>query len=312
MTRFDVMPSLSAWDLRVIVAVAEQGTLVAAAELLKVSQSSLSRIISRMEKELNVTLFSRSTRKMELTLAGGEFVAIAGRILNDLHLAYANMQELAAEKRGQILVSTYPQIAQEVLPALIAGFRESRGNVEIHVRTGRTPEVIDDINGGLADFGITFGEAVPDTIECVRLRRDRLCALIPTSLELGKTRAPLSFSKLDGSVMVSLPHDTFTRRLIDGAAAAAHISLVHAVTVPGFFEQMKHTRAGVGISLVPISTLPGPCPKHVAVREIRDPQLNVSINMLSLRGRHMSPAAASFQSMVIKHFRTERQERKVS
>lgn len=299
MPNIDAIASLSAWDLQVIVAVAERGTLIAAAQALKVSQSSLSRAIARLEKTLNVVLFARSTRRMDLTPSGQEFVAIAERVLNDLQLALANMQEMASEKRGQVLISTFPQFAQEVLPPLIASFRKDRINTEFHVRTGRNPEVIEDVGSGLADFGITFGDTAPDTLDSVRLKRDILCALIPATHELAKKTTPLPLAKLSGATMVSLPRDTYTRKLIDGAAAAGHVTLNHAVIVPGFLEQMTHTRAGVGISIVPRSTLPGPCPRHVTVRPLMDPQLEVSITMLSLRGRHMSPAAVSFRNMVI-------------
>lgn len=295
----DAIASLSAWDLQVIVTVAERGTLIAAAQALKVSQSSLSRAIARLERILKVVLFARSTRRMDLTPAGQEFVSIAERVLNDLQLALANMQEVANEKRGQVLISTFPQFAQEVLPRLIATFRKDRINTEFHVRTGRNPEVVEDVSSGLADFGITFGDTAPDTLESVRLKRDILCALIPSTHELAKSTAPLPLAKLAGATMVSLPRETYTRKLIDGAAAAGHVTLNNAVIVPGFLEQMTHTRAGVGISIVPKSTLPGPCPRHVTVRLIRDPQLDVSITMLSLRGRHMSPAAISFRNMVI-------------
>lgn len=312
MAQVDAASFLSAWDLRVIVSVSEWGTLIAAAKALDVSQSSLSRTISRLEKNLNVVLFARSTRRMDLTPAGQEFVSIAQRVLNDLQLAYANMQEMASEKRGQVLVSTYPQIAQEVLPSLVAEYRKHRENIEIYIRSARNPDIIDDINSGLADFGITFSDTIPDNIECLTLRRDVLCALIPSTHELGKTSAPLPFAKLAGSTMVSLGRDSYTRKLIDGAAASARITLNHAVTVPGFFEQMKFTRAGVGISLVPLSTLPGPCPRHVTVRTIKEPQLSVSINLISLRDRFMSPAAASFRNLVIEDFRSEAKSRKAS
>ena len=80
------VPPLNARDLQVLVAVAQHGRLVAAAEWLKVSPSALSRTVTRVEKLLGVTLFVRSTRRVEITAAGREFVGIAERMLVLTHL----------------------------------------------------------------------------------------------------------------------------------------------------------------------------------------------------------------------------------
>lgn len=312
MTVLDPVATLTAWDLQVAVTVVERGSLIAAAQALQISQSSVSRTISRLEKSLNIELFARSTRRTDPTLPGLEFARVAERVLNDLHLAIANMQNVADEKRGQVLISTFPQVAQEILPPIIAAYRKSRAKTEIHVRTGTNSEVVADVSSGLVDLGITVGDVPHDAVEAIEVKRDTLCALIPEGHELAKAAEPLPFAQLDGALMVSLPRGAYTRQLIDEAATACRITFNHAVVVPGFLEQLTHAQAGVGIALVPTSTVSGHFLRQVTVSAIHDPQLVVSIKMLSLRGRYMSPAAISFRSMLIDAMRSGMETRKAS
>jgi DNA-binding transcriptional LysR family regulator len=101
------VPDLSARELMAVVAVAEYGSFVAAAAFLETSQPAVTRAIKRAERTLGVMLFARSTRRVEITPAGREFVAVAERLLTDLQLAVRNMRDVSAEQRGQVVISTY-------------------------------------------------------------------------------------------------------------------------------------------------------------------------------------------------------------
>ena len=71
-------------DLRAFLAVADLGSLRAAAQALHLSQSALSRRIDKLEDALGVALFTRTTRKVELTTVGRAFVPKARNVLNEL------------------------------------------------------------------------------------------------------------------------------------------------------------------------------------------------------------------------------------
>src|SRR3954468_9574323 len=106
MHRADV-PDIRAKELLTVVTLAEYGSFVAAAAHLKTSQPALTRAIKRVERVLGVTLFARSTRHVEITPAGREFLAVAERMLNDLHLTVRSLGDVTGEQRGRINISTY-------------------------------------------------------------------------------------------------------------------------------------------------------------------------------------------------------------
>ena len=90
------VPDIRARELLTVVALAEYGSFVAAAAHLKTSQPALTRTIKRVERILGVTLFARNTRRVEITPAGREFVAVAERVLTDLQLTVRNMTEVSS------------------------------------------------------------------------------------------------------------------------------------------------------------------------------------------------------------------------
>src|SRR5437660_12160853 len=94
-----IHPQFESRQLLAIAAVAEYGSVTAAAEYLKLSQSALSRLIGRVEKSVGVTLFKRTTRSLEITAAGRDFVSIGERMLADFQVAVQSMLDAAPDKR---------------------------------------------------------------------------------------------------------------------------------------------------------------------------------------------------------------------
>ena len=124
------VPDLSTRQLRAVLAVAEYGSFIAAAAFLKTSQPALTRVVKRVEDVLGVRLFDRSTRRVAITAAGKEFVAVAERILDDLRISVGSMREIGQEQRGRIIVSSIMSVANGLFPAIVASTapraRESR------------------------------------------------------------------------------------------------------------------------------------------------------------------------------------------
>src|SRR5687767_3033930 len=226
------VPDIRARELLTVMALAEYGSFVAAASYLKTSQPALTRTIKRVERILGVTLFARNTRRVEITMAGREFVSVAERILNDLQLAVRNMSEVTNEQRGRITISTYSAFASHALPDLVKEYRETRPSIEVRIREGRQSEIVEDLRSGVADFGVGYVNMLPDTLQSTMLRREPLYAVVPATHPIGvKKRPRVKLAELRDEPLVSPPSDTYLRRLIDGAAASAGFSLRYAVTV---------------------------------------------------------------------------------
>lgn len=294
------IPDLRARELLTVVTLAEYGSFVAAASHLKTSQPALTRTVKRVERVLGVTLFARNTRRVEITDAGREFVAVAERVLNDLQLTVRSLDAVTKEQRGRITISTYSAFAAHAVPHLVRRYRETRPLVEVKIREGRLSDTIEDVRSGVADFGVGYINSLPDGLDSVLLRKEPIYALIPTSHPLAQKKRPkIRLIDLRDEPLVSGPSDTYLRRLIDGAATAAGFTLQYAVTVDRVLSVTHHVCAGVAIALLPSGCLPlmqwgeG---FHAAL--LADPPLTVSVGLITLHGRYLTPAATSMMALV--------------
>ena len=290
------VPDLSARQLHAVLAVAEYNSFIAAAAFLKTSQPALTRTIMRVEDVLGVRLFDRSTRRIAITAAGKEFVAIAERMLNDLRISVRSMREIGGEQRGQIIISSIMSVANGLIPAVAAKYRASRPGIEIILREGVHGNVLEDIRSGTADLGATYVDNVPDFAEAKRVSREVFVVILPRGHPLTKMakQSSVTLTDLANFQLVSLPHESRTRRTIDAAASSAGLTLRHVATVTQFTTLMSFVRAGVGIAVVPSGGIAGLLGKDLAVLKLIRPRLSRNVGLIWLRERELTPAARGF------------------
>ncbi len=102
-----------------------------AAEKLHIAQPSLSQQLSKLEKELGVLLFKRSTNSVELTHAGSVFVSRAQQILDMTEQLKREMDDLADLRKGRVVVGSVPVTGAHVLPDVLPAFRAAYPDIEV-------------------------------------------------------------------------------------------------------------------------------------------------------------------------------------
>jgi DNA-binding transcriptional LysR family regulator len=133
--------------LRYFVAVAEELHFTRAAERLYIAQPALSEQIQRLEAELGVELLRRTTRKVELTPAGNEFLSHARRILAEADEALDDASRAARGETGRIRVGTGASAGLELVPRILRAFAEERPRVHVDLRQTDW----EDYSGGVLD-----------------------------------------------------------------------------------------------------------------------------------------------------------------
>ena len=130
-------------QLEYVRAVAKFQNFTRAAEEINVSQSSLSQQVSKLENELGVRLFDRTTRKVKLTPAGVDFVRHANNILLEIDEATSTIQEYLTVERGHIDLGVFPPIGSFQLTSLIADFQKTFPGVKLSFYEAECEELID-------------------------------------------------------------------------------------------------------------------------------------------------------------------------
>jgi DNA-binding transcriptional LysR family regulator len=136
--------------LRYFVAVAEELHFTRAAERLYIAQPALSEQIRRLEGELGVELLRRTTRKVELTAAGDQFLSRARRILAEADEALAEAARAARGETGRLRVATGATAGLPHVPRVLRDFREARPLVHLDLCQIHW----EDLSGGLRDGSV--------------------------------------------------------------------------------------------------------------------------------------------------------------
>ena len=118
-------------QLQYAVAVAKYKSFTQAANAINISQPSLSLQINKLEEELGIKIFERTTRTVRLTPAGTDFIKHALRILSEVEQAKQTIQEHLSTNRGYIKVGLFPVISHYHLTTTISQFQKNYPGIKL-------------------------------------------------------------------------------------------------------------------------------------------------------------------------------------
>lgn len=116
-------------SLQIFVQVADQLSFAAAARLQGISASAVGKTIARLERQLDVRLFHRSTRSVALTAEGQVFLARCRRALDELEQAEGELRSRSSEPRGSLRVAL--PLASDMLLSVLSDFNETYPQVRL-------------------------------------------------------------------------------------------------------------------------------------------------------------------------------------
>lgn len=125
-----------------------------AAAILNISQPSLSRIISSLEKELGIFLFEKKGRNIILTKYGTQFYEYINRGLNEINNGIKLMQNLSNEQYGQVDFAYIYTVGYYHIPKLIKKYQNDTKNVKFNLLQGNTYEIISWLKNGTCDIAL--------------------------------------------------------------------------------------------------------------------------------------------------------------
>lgn len=205
-------------QLRYVVAVAEESSFTRAAARCFVVQSALSHQVKALERELGLTLFARTSRRVELTAAGEAFLPAARASLAAAARAGDDAAAAVGLVRGTLTIGAIPTVAALDLPAAIADFHRAHPAVRVVVRSAGSEQLQAGIARGEIDvafLGLPQG-CEPDAVAWRHLETDHHVALVGKTHPLAHG-ARIALADVVGETFADFPAGTPGRAQTDRA-----------------------------------------------------------------------------------------------
>ncbi|HEX3616411.1 MAG TPA: LysR family transcriptional regulator [Solirubrobacteraceae bacterium] len=242
-------------QLRVFVAIAEEGTFTAASDRLTLVQSAVSATIRALERELGTPLFERTTRRVTLTDAGEVLLPEARAILEASRLALDAVDQVKGGMRGTVSLGIMQATASQAVsvPGLIAGFQAEHPLVTIAVKhVGGSESIAADVRDGNLDLGILSLPGEYAGVELAELGREPMLLACTSEHPLAR-RKSISLGELTDEPFVDGPPGWGIRVVADQAFAAAGARRTLRFEVNDSQSIVQFIAEGLAVALLPPS-----------------------------------------------------------
>ena len=236
-------------ELDAVLMVAQRGKFRAAALELGMSTTALSNAVGKLERQLGVRLFNRTTRSVSLTEAGELFIAKVAPAVGDIHEAMNIARSQQATPSGNLRINAFPTAAREIFSWLVLPFLRAYPQVQIDIVTeGR---LVDIVAGGF-DFGVRSADLVPIDMIALPLgvaRRNVVVGAPDYLKAYGTPRTPEDLAH-HACLRVRLPSGAIYRWPFEKAGRSAHIDVQGVLTLDEASLARAAALASVGLTLM--------------------------------------------------------------
>lgn len=285
-------------DLRAFLAASDLGSFKAAAQALHVSQSALSRRIDKLEDALGVELFTRTTRRIELTTIGRTFVHRARNVILELETALIGIKDVAEQLSGEVTIACVPSAVGYFLPSVLEEYRKHYPKIRVRILDESSSNVLLAVTRGDADFGVTYIGTQEADIFFKPLIEEVFVLACPASHPLSK-RKKVTWKDIAQHGYIALAQGSGNRFLIDQALAQSDER-------PRWFYEVNHVPAlislvmsGLGVGVAPRMALPPDGQEGLVAIPITNPIVSRKLGLITRRGRQLPVAAQVLYDMII-------------
>jgi LysR family transcriptional regulator, regulator for metE and metH len=234
--------------LRLLSAVAGEGSVTSAAKQLHLTQSALSHQLRDAEDRLGTRLFLRVGKRMVLTPAGNHLVSTANRLLGDLSQAEHQVANLNGETAGVIRLSTECYTCYHWLPALLKKFHAKFPKVQVAIDVASTRSPVDALVRGKLDVAVLFSSPKNKHVALTKICEDQMLIVMSANNPLTKLRF-VRPQDLEGETVICYPpreESTLCQKYLKPAG----VEPKEIVEVPLTEAVLEMVSANIGVALV--------------------------------------------------------------
>lgn len=275
--------------LHYFLAVAREQNITKAAQTLFISQSTLSKQMMDLEKQLGTQLFIRGKRKVTLTEDGVFFRSRAREIMKLLENTETALHTDTKNLNGDIFIGCGETVAMDSIAGLMAEFHQQYPDVKFHTYSGDADAVIERIDKGLCDMGLLLGPVRQEKYDYLNLhQKDIYGLLMPADCRLA-AQDTINIDQLKSLPMILADQTFYGHQDLDwfGEDALNVVATYNLIYNATFL--VEH---GVGYALC-FDRLVNTNGRRLIFRPI-SPELSVGLYIVTKKYQVFSPAAREF------------------
>lgn len=297
-------------QLETFVQVAKLKSFSKAAEILFITQPTVTNHIQNLEKELGVLLIDRYGKKISLTDAGDLLYTYAIDILNSCEMAKFDLASQKSQIKGHLHIYSSSVPRKHLLPIVIKDFLDIYSDVSFTISDKDSKMVVQSILDGETDFGILGARYLDNNIEYIDLMEDKLLLVTPNNtMYPGESFSTISSDILFQSNLLFREEGSGTRYLIEKTLNNANLPL-DKLKVSAFIEDTETIKElislGVGISLLSEKSIESDV-KLGRYKAFYIDNLDFSRKFYFAyhKNRQLSPLSETFKKYFIDYIKTE-------
>lgn len=282
--------------LQYFVTVVEERSILQAAKKLNISQPPLSVAMKQLENELEVTLFYRGSRTIELTDAGTLFYQRSKDLLSHLESTKREIQSYAQGISGTLRLGAVSSSAASLLHHRLLDFATLYPNIRYEIKEGNTFEQLEHLNSGLIDLAIVRTPFYDASIQQLALDEDKLVAIMKKEFDTFE-ETELNLIQLKGKPLIY--YRRFENLLKEECEKAGFTLNAYCVNDDAR-TSLQWAKAGLGIAIVPHSTIELIDHKEMIVKPINNERLITKTCLIYPKERELTLSAKKFITFIQK------------
>lgn len=268
---------------------------------------AVSQQIRRLEKELGIEVFRRTSRSVELTAEGSVILGYAQRVLAEVDDMHSDLEEISGLLSGQLRIGgVYPTGPYDIF-GLLADFRAAHPGVAIHMVEATQDDVLEALRADQLDcaFAALDPDALGDEFAATLLWKDELVVALPPGHRLC-AQAVITFDELAAEDLISYRENSALRRRLERVMAARDLEPRNAFVCTEMAAVRGLASKGLGIAVIPrsIADQPGP---PIELRPIGPEQLTWPIALVWRVTRRQAPAGKAFIAVALEYAKAAEQ-----
>ena len=258
-------------QFKYVLTLSDELSFSSAADVLNITQPSLSQYVKKIEREIGQPLFNRANGDVSLTDAGRAYIEVGRKMLDLEHQLEAQLSDIATYKTGTIAIGVSAHRSVALMPPVVSSFKKLYPGITLQIVEKRRHELIEAAKHGEFDLVVTT-LPVDETLftsELLFVEENVIAAPSPLPGQdvQGRKFPAIDASALNGLSFAMLNEDHLMQRELEELIRIHNLNLHKEVECTSLEALVEMVKEGLGAAFIPACLAKDPSLHYYSIRE---------------------------------------------